>query len=59
MFSQVLKRIGSISKVFNYYDTYGKNLSVDIQNWVTSFEEGVSVEPRKKKTSKKEVEETN
>ncbi len=59
MFSQVLKRIGSISKVFNYYDTYGKNLSSDIQDWVTSFEEGVSVEPKKKKTSKKEVEETN
>ncbi len=59
MFSQVLKRIGSISKVFNYYDTYGKNLSSDIQDWVTSFEEGVSVELKKKKTSKKEVEETN
>jgi len=49
MFSQVLRRIGSISKVFNYYDTYGKNLSVDIQNWVTSFEEGVTIEPKKKK----------
>lgn len=55
MFSQVLRRIGSISKVFNYYDTYGKNLSTDIQNWVTSFEEGVTVEPRKKKTKKEDT----
>jgi hypothetical protein len=55
MFSQVLRRIGSISKVFNYYDTYGKNLSVDIQNWVTSFEEGVTIEPKKKKTKKEET----
>ena len=55
MFSQVLRRIGSISKVFNYYDTYGKNLSTDIQNWVSSFEEGVTVEPRKKKTKKEDT----
>lgn len=41
LFSEVLKRIGSISKVFNYYDNYGKELSNDIQNWITSFEEGV------------------
>jgi hypothetical protein len=44
LFSEVLKRIGAISKVFNYYDTCGKNLSTDIQNWVTTFEEGVSFE---------------
>ena len=59
MFSQVLKRIGAISKVFNYYDTSGKNLSNDIQDWVTSFEEGVIVEPKKKKSKKEEVTETN
>lgn len=59
MFSQVLKRIGSISKVFNYYDTSGKNLSNDIQDWVTSFEDGVIVEPKKKKSKKEEVTETN
>lgn len=58
MFSQVLKRIGAISKVFNYYDTSGKNLSNDIQDWVTSFENGVIVEPKKKKTKKEEVTET-
>jgi len=56
LFSEVLKRIGSISKVFNYYDTCAKNLSVDIHNWVTSFEEGVIVEKRKKLSK---VEETD
>lgn len=50
LFSEVLKRIGSISKVFNYYDTCGKNLSTDIQNWVTTFEEGVSFENRVNET---------
>ena len=40
-FADVLRRIGNISKVFNYYDTYGKNLSTEIQDWVASFEEGV------------------
>lgn len=44
LFSEILKRIGAISKVFNYYDTCGKNLSNDVQNWVSSFEEGVSFE---------------
>lgn len=53
LFSEVLVRIGNISKVFNYYDTYAKNLSTDIQNWVTAFEEGVIVE----KKGKKKVEE--
>lgn len=50
LFSEVLKRIGAISKVFNYYDTCGKNLSTDIQNWVTTFEEGVSFENRVNET---------
>jgi hypothetical protein len=44
LFAQVLRRIGDISKVFNYYDTAGKNLSTEIQNWVVTFEEGVSIE---------------
>lgn len=43
-FSQVLRRIGDISKVFNYYDTSAKNLSTEIQNWVTTFEDGVILE---------------
>lgn len=48
LFSEVLVRIGNISKVFNYYDTYAKNMSTDIQNWVTAFEDGVIVEKKKK-----------
>lgn len=55
LFSEVLVRIGNISKVFNYYDTYAKNLSTDIQNWVTSFEEGVVVEKKKKSSKTEEV----
>ena len=47
LFSEVLVRIGNISKVFNYYDTYAKNMSTDIQNWVTAFEDGVIVEKRR------------
>jgi hypothetical protein len=43
-FANILKRIGDISKVFNYYDTAAKNLSGEIQNWVATFEEGVSIE---------------
>lgn len=43
-FAEVLKRIGSISKVIAYYDTYAKNISKEIQQWVASFEENVFVE---------------
>lgn len=43
-FVNILKRIGDISKVFNYYDTAAKNMSGEIQNWVAAFEEGVSIE---------------
>jgi hypothetical protein len=54
-FSEVLMRIGTISKLFNYYDSYAKSLSTDIQNWVSSFEEGVSVDKiEKKRKNRKE-----
>lgn len=43
-FAQVLRRIGEISKIFNYYDAAAKNLSTDIQNWVTCFDESVTME---------------
>ena len=43
-FAQILKRIGSISKVFNYYDTTVKSLSTEIQDWITSLEDGVTIE---------------
>lgn len=44
LFSQILRRIGDISKVFNYYDTTAKNLATEIQDWVASWEEGVTRE---------------
>lgn len=44
LFSEILIKIGEISKLFNYYDAVGKNLSTDIQNWVTSFEDNVEFE---------------
>lgn len=50
LFAQVLRRIGDISKVFNYYDTTAKNLSTEIQTWVASFEEGVVTENRNEET---------
>lgn len=43
-FANVLRRIGDISKIFNYYDTSAKNLSTEIQNWVTAFDDNVSLE---------------
>jgi uncharacterized protein YjaG (DUF416 family) len=46
-FTEILRRIGDISKVFNYYDVVGKDLAADVQDWVACFEEGVSMEPRK------------
>lgn len=41
-FSQILYRIGGISKIINYYETLSKNLSKDIQDWVMTFEDGVT-----------------
>lgn len=43
-FAQILRRIGNISKVFNYYDATAKSLATEIQDWVASFEEGVTRE---------------
>ena len=52
LFSEVLVKIGNISKLFNYYDAVGKNLSTEIQDWVATFEEGVT---RETKTVQAEV----
>jgi hypothetical protein len=41
-FGNVLKRIGDISKIVNYYDNTGKTLSGDIQDWVAKFEPNVT-----------------
>jgi hypothetical protein len=49
-FSEILKRIGAVSKVFNYYDTIGKNVATDVLDWVACFEEGVSKEVRSNQT---------
>ena len=38
LFADVLRKIGDISKVINYYDTAAKNLSKEIQEWVAAFE---------------------
>lgn len=37
-FAEVLKRIGEVSKVINYYDAAAKNLAKEIQDWVASFD---------------------
>ena len=42
-FSEILVRIGNISKVFNYYDSLAKTLSSDVQNWVAQFDVNVSL----------------
>jgi hypothetical protein len=43
-FADILRRIGEISKVFNYYDTTGKNMAQDVQDWVVLFDESISME---------------
>ena len=37
-FSEILLRIGEISKIVSYYDTHAKGLSKEIQDWVSSFD---------------------
>jgi hypothetical protein len=49
-FSEILKRIGAVSKVFNYYDTIGKNLAADIQDWVACFDDNVTMESKSTQT---------
>jgi hypothetical protein len=55
LFSQILYRIGRISKMINYYDAAHKNLSGDIQNWVLTFEDGVEMESTSKKSKKEKA----
>lgn len=63
-FAEILRKIGDISKIISYYDTHAKNLSKEIQEWVATFEDGVSVEgkdfgkeekPKTKKNKKEEI----
>lgn len=44
VFADILRRIGEISKVFNYYDTTGKNMAQDVQDWVVLFDESITLE---------------
>lgn len=44
LFANVLRKIGAISKLINYYDNKLKNKSKEIQDWVACFEEGVTKE---------------
>lgn len=44
LFAQVLRKIGFISKIVSYYDNHAKSFNADIQNWVSTFEEGVFIE---------------
>ena len=37
-FVEVLRKIGDISKIFNYYDATSKSLSADISNWVIGLD---------------------
>jgi len=39
LFGQVLRKIKEIMKVINFYDGHAKNLSKDIQEWVSNFEQ--------------------
>lgn len=55
MFAQILRRIGNISKVFNYYDTTAKSLATEIQDWVASFEEGVTLDTQSEEVAEIKV----
>ncbi len=46
-FSEVLIRIGELSKIFNYYETANKNLVDDITQWVTLFDDSIQIEGQK------------
>jgi len=54
-FAQILRRIGDISKLFNFYDTSVKNLSTEITDWAASFEDGVELENVKAEVLSDEV----
>jgi hypothetical protein len=38
-FANILQRIGELSKIINFYDNCGKDISTDIQNWIGMFGE--------------------
>ena len=56
-FTEVLRKIGYLSKIINYYDTSAKNLKKDIELWVAAFEDGVEID-NSTKTDNVELTET-
>ena len=58
LFTEILRKIGDLSKIISYYDNKAKSLSKEIQDWVVTFDEGVtaeSVEALKEKTKAKKA----
>ncbi len=56
MFASIIRRIGEISKLFDYYNNITKELSKDIVDWVTAFDDveiTSEVETKSKKKSEK------
>jgi len=41
-FAEVLRKIGDISKLVNFYDTQSKSLGADVQDWVALFDANVT-----------------
>jgi len=47
LFSEILLKIGEISKIVSYYDTHAKSLSKKIQEWVAGFDAPINpMEPQ-------------
>ncbi len=43
LFANIIRRIGEISKLFDYYNNITKELSTEIVDWVAQFDENVSI----------------
>lgn len=57
VFASVIRRIGEISKLFDYYNNITKELSKDIVDWVAGFDD-VNALPEAETKSKKKAEKT-
>lgn len=56
VFANLIRRIGEISKIFEFYNNQTKELSAEITKWITDITNGVSIEADKvEKKSKKEI----
>ena len=56
-FANILRRIGEVSKLFNFYDNKAKYYSEFIVTWVTAFEDGVTLDttPQTEEVESEEV----